>query len=881
MMLGRERELGELSELLDPRPAHHQGQRDVSGFLHVVQVDGAIGVGKSMLLSCVLDKLAARSFLSHGDRYFADVPLTAHRDMIHQLLGGRLKNLLAEETPSTLATRCIRALLPQDPDQAPEPTVVVIDDAQWMEQASEEFLDAFIRQVRGVPLTLVLVHRLRQEPPALLQAARRCGARLSHYTVGPLGDETVRMLVRRMAPELTAEQGAQIADAAGGNPLYAHTATVAVRRHPQATSLEDLLALTGREKSAVLGNAVELDVQALAPQARQVLQALAVLGQNHGLRVLSQMTEYSEADCADAFEELHAHGLTMGDPLEVLHPVVRLSVYQLIPAAVRARMHRTAAHLPQLDLLQRAEHLAHLAASAGLQPSAASQVPDAEAGTLLNHDEAEVLIEAASLVLGSNPSTARRWLSALPPPSCTVQTQVLLGRAELVAGELTAAVARLHPIVEQAVAARERRGQWEEAAVVLGHALRMLGRKDEARNVLLRAQDTSDTGLLHEVIDALALIDGPEDEGLLARLDAAGDERSRTVAGIYRTMQLLDAGQLDTARQAFASAPEWIREAPGQELAGSIHAVACAGWTAYIMDEYETGARIAARGCQIAERFGRADAVANLGTILAFCNAGLARGEEAETAADQALAHAVRYSDQGLIAFARAALLICALPGGPSPQLEERYRQLCESQLPTHPWWRKAVLGIRIMVSGILGEPEDWEPLLHSDQDAMAASRMSYAATAAAAAGNQAEALALLEQGQRLARRQGAAGQEAVIMLTRGQLLLRGGQFRAAALELEQAQSIFAQRNMLQHLARSRGLLAAAAAGLENRDEPLAKLTKREREVAALVGTGQTNREIAERLFISPRTAEDHVAKIMRKLGVKSRHAVVSLLNRS
>jgi DNA-binding NarL/FixJ family response regulator len=57
-------------------------------------------------------------------------------------------------------------------------------------------------------------------------------------------------------------------------------------------------------------------------------------------------------------------------------------------------------------------------------------------------------------------------------------------------------------------------------------------------------------------------------------------------------------------------------------------------------------------------------------------------------------------------------------------------------------------------------------------------------------------------------------------------------------------------------------------------------LSEREHEVATLVAAGHTNREIAGRLFISPKTVEAHISKIFAKLGVKSRVAVTSVIER-
>ncbi|MEV4192314.1 helix-turn-helix domain-containing protein, partial [Streptomyces toxytricini] len=57
-------------------------------------------------------------------------------------------------------------------------------------------------------------------------------------------------------------------------------------------------------------------------------------------------------------------------------------------------------------------------------------------------------------------------------------------------------------------------------------------------------------------------------------------------------------------------------------------------------------------------------------------------------------------------------------------------------------------------------------------------------------------------------------------------------------------------------------------------------LTSRERDVLRLVAAGNTNRRIAEELFISPKTASVHVSNILAKLGVSGRGEAAALAHR-
>lgn len=72
---------------------------------------------------------------------------------------------------------------------------------------------------------------------------------------------------------------------------------------------------------------------------------------------------------------------------------------------------------------------------------------------------------------------------------------------------------------------------------------------------------------------------------------------------------------------------------------------------------------------------------------------------------------------------------------------------------------------------------------------------------------------------------------------------------------------------------------AASSAATTWLDTGAVALSKREREVALLAAQGMTSRAIAEQLFISSRTAENHLAKAYDKLGVRSRAELSRVLD--
>jgi two-component system, NarL family, nitrate/nitrite response regulator NarL len=62
--------------------------------------------------------------------------------------------------------------------------------------------------------------------------------------------------------------------------------------------------------------------------------------------------------------------------------------------------------------------------------------------------------------------------------------------------------------------------------------------------------------------------------------------------------------------------------------------------------------------------------------------------------------------------------------------------------------------------------------------------------------------------------------------------------------------------------------------------DPLQELTERERNILALIGTGLTNREIGEKIFLSEKTIKHYVTNILQKLQVRSRVEAALVANR-
>ena len=104
-------------------------------------------------------------------------------------------------------------------------------------------------------------------------------------------------------------------------------------------------------------------------------------------------------------------------------------------------------------------------------------------------------------------------------------------------------------------------------------------------------------------------------------------------------------------------------------------------------------------------------------------------------------------------------------------------------------------------------------------------------------------------------------------LLVLGQIERRQRKKESAAAHLQEALEIFERLNIPLWADRARAELSRASVGPHRKGT----LTPSEQRVAELAASGMKNRDVAAALFISPKTVEANLARIYRKLGIKSR----------
>ncbi|GAA3213214.1 hypothetical protein GCM10020256_13250 [Streptomyces thermocoprophilus] len=270
--------------------------------------------------------------------------------------------------------------------------------------------------------------------------------------------------------------------------------------------------------------------------------------------------------------------------------------------------------------------------------------------------------------------------------------------------------------------------------------------------------------------------------------------------------------------------------------------------------------------------------------------------DKALALAKEAAEHAEEDGDQMYLSLALAALGYAHLVAGDAQSAVVALRRVRELEQglgitdPARGRWQ-GDLAEALVAVGETGEAQDVvdtarEHALRLNRESMLAVLDRSEALVRAARGDLDTAVAQLTGVQDRLAKLGYGLEEARTAFALARLRVRSrtpgqGGTAAGAMSFDEAARLFRRCRALPWL---RQVEAAAAAGptappkpAGERESALAGLAAMERQVAALVMEGATNREIAARLFISVKTVEATLTRVYRKLGIRSRVDIVRL----
>jgi DNA-binding CsgD family transcriptional regulator len=227
------------------------------------------------------------------------------------------------------------------------PLLVSVDDAHWADASSLRFLSYLAGRLEGVSVSVIVAARRARTLAAddMLEVLTR--ERMTKVVEPqPLSVRaTASFVEHECRTEVAREFARACHDATGGNPFYVRELTRALRDdgiNPTATQVS----LVAGQAPPSIARSVLTRIAGLSPAAVSVARAAAVLGGEAELRDLIEVSCLDEASAIAAVDQLAGADLVVGaDPVGFTHPIVRASILADIPSGERARAQRHAARV--------------------------------------------------------------------------------------------------------------------------------------------------------------------------------------------------------------------------------------------------------------------------------------------------------------------------------------------------------------------------------------------------------------------------------------------------------------------------------------------------------------------------------------------------------
>lgn len=821
----------------------------MAGRGRVILVSGEAGIGKSRLVEAACGQLSVRwqVLIGHCD----DLAIARVLGPFHDLVGSvgvELTRALREGADRDVILSALRAEL----SWSGRPTLLAIEDVQWADDATIDALQYLVRRMGDLPVVLVLTYRdgeLAADHPVRRLIGAASGVEgTRHLPLRPLSTAAVHELCRPSA--LDAQE---VYDVTGGNPFYVS---------------EVLAAGSTAGVPRTVADTVLSRIRHLDPVSREVIEQLAVVPAALDRRLADRLiTDTAALAVVEERGLLEVTASTVWFP----HELTRRAIANSLPAVRRSKLNgevlKALLERHDADVQQIMFHAA-------------------EAG-----DSDVILRYGVAAAQAADHREAAGHYRLMLEHAAALPADALAGLLESYANECCI-VGDGQPGIEAIQRAIELRRELGDTAAVREGLLR-LSRLHRSYGAFQLAKSSAVTAVA--VLEAL----GP----------------SRSLARGYANLTAVHLASLQPA-EALRLAERAVAMARSMDddtvLPEALNALGSAGWDLGDGDAQS----LLKEGLQVALAAGHTDAACHAFAILGRGLADRFRLGEAQSYIHAGLELAQSSGHLGWLAPLRAELAMIETGGG----AWDKAASLAEGIPPDQPVQQRAALTVLGRLAARRGSRDSIELLASAARSAGETGDIRGVASVAAAA---AEAAWLRGDMAAVAGTAGTPFRQAVqqqastvwpelgYWLTRagGQVvmqrsdnpyaLLASGRWQEAAdiwlaggcryeyamalCESSEAKQLLVALEELNSLG-ARPLAGVARRRLRDlgvsqiprgraittRDNP-AGLTSRQLEVLQLLVDGLTDPEIAEQLVISVRTASNHVAAVLDKLGVHSR----------
>src|SRR6516165_7755893 len=874
-LLGRESELDVLDRLFDD--VHARGGS--------LEVTGGPGVSKTALLGEAAARAAGRgmlvlhvtgvqseAFLAFAGLHHLLRPVLGHLDRVPAPQRHAIQaafGLSGGPAPDMFLTAlAVLDLLAESAARAP--VLAVADDAQWLDRPTRDVLAFVARRLEFEPVLLVTAIRDGDESPP--------ESGLPVLRLEALRAPAAAALLEARAPGLPEDVRARLLDEAAGNPLALVELPIAYSKLGTSARMPAWLPLTTRLERAFAARAFDLPtdtrtsllVAALddGPRLSEVLDATTlVVGSEVTIGVLDPAVSARLIEIS-------------GAEFRFRHPLMRAAIRQAASISQRQTGHAALADIlrgqPERAVWHRSASLVGPDETVACELEAAATHAQRRGGMAV---AVSALQRAADLSDG--PHRAGRLLH-------TAELAFEIGQQDLV----LSLVSEAEPLD---LSPREQaRLTWIRESFTDG----IPGDATQARSLAAAAGQAG----RDEIVAAAERLEvAPTDPRLLVAL-AYGDPIGRGAVVTDRLSRLPAAARSDAAAMRLAGLAAMAvgvfdlaerfqaAAAAGLRAQGRLgllpRALAQQAWNAALLADLGAAIPAAEEARRLAQETGQPLVMATAEAVQAMLAAFRGDVEAAEAIAAKAEQTAIPIGASGLLAATQLARGLAALGAGRPADALAHLRRIHDRADPAYHY------AIRCFTIGDLAEAASGAGAAQSIggymQEMEAAARQTPSpslqaglryARALLATGPEAKTLfeAAVQSGLN-----GWPFPRARVELAYGEWLHKHRQDSAARAPLRVATETFDALGVIPWSERARQLLRATGETSRPRiPEARDQLSPQELQIAQMAAEGLSNREIGQKLYLSPRTVSSHLYRVFPKLGITSRTELRRVLDRT